>query len=581
MFCGKCGKKQILLKITVAALIVAAALAIILPVVLKNPNTEAPTPSSASHDQTRINKSLLRDIGLTYGEIEGKYGEPIGAANIEGTVYMFKNEPLALYYFEGGWYDGSSVVLPDKYDRCISIIADVKTFFRDFKSKMSVSDIERELGVSAEIGSSSDDIREVKFIFRCLNEGKSFSDAMEELKSFVKTSDKEYCNICVFKYEDYVVFISLDENNEVNAEEDFIQIVSIELNPEYGSLAETPAHSDKITFNGDLLSDIGYEYGRLTDKYGDGTNISGFEGELFADFNNSTYRFRAGDKNGSAYIGGGFEAVPKDDAVCYAIDTGANSVFNGLSGRCSVSDLKDLGINASVASSRRASFAGEIEGYYCHFEYGNCEIDIELDEKSNEFTKNSPVFILLKEISAKQAYEPIINEYKEACKADGYDKEELQRLYPNVNEGMMFFYHMDGNTSSFYYCLKDINSDGVEELFIGFGDGIISLVDLYLFDGKKAVKAIDNDTLGNRSRLILYTDGTLYENGSGGASSGAAAIYRVNNRGTALETVYAYDYEYTETGGWYYNENETISADDFYKLLNGKTEDTSFSWRVL
>lgn len=185
------------------------------------------------------------------------------------------------------------------------------------------------------------------------------------------------------------------------------------------------------------------------------------------------------------------------------------------------------------------------------------------------------------DVGEVKGYETIINEYIQACQADDFDSETFPRLYQNVNEGMMFYYHLF-NTSGFYYCYKDINNDGAVELFIGCGsEDHISIVDLYLLDGDKVVKAIDNDTLGDRSKLILYTDGTLYEDGSNSAGSGTATIYRVNNTGTALETVYAYEYEYTDTDGWYHNENETISADDFYQLLNDRTEDTSFTWNVL
>lgn len=152
------------------------------------------------------------------------------------------------------------------------------------------------------------------------------------------------------------------------------------------------------TINEDLLSDIGRTYGEISKKYGEGTNIGGFEGELSAEFENSTYHFRAGDIHGSAYSGdGGFEVIPEDDAVCFRIDTDAKTLFNGFTDRYSISDIEqELGVSASTVFSDLT-----VERYLCHFEYGNCDIDITLDvngdEVTDEFTKDSDTFIALKD----------------------------------------------------------------------------------------------------------------------------------------------------------------------------------------
>ena len=334
----------------------------------------------------------------------------------------------------------------------------------------------------------------------------------------------------------------------------------------------------QITINDELLSDIGRTYGEIKAKYGEGTDDN-FEEYCYTTFGNSRYRFNPFIIDDNNTYGG---SIPLDMVICDAIDTNAEAIFGSFTDSCSVSDVEKLGVSTSIMSSRKSLFAEEIKGRFCHFEYGNCEIDITLNVSNNEFTKDSKVFITKKEALEKQAYQFILNEYTEACQAYSSDSGANQRLYPHVNEVKMSLYHTNGNTSGFYYCYKDINNDGVDELFIGNGsDDYISIVDLYLFDGDTVIKALDTHTLGYRAHLTLYTDGTLYERGSNSMSSGIAIIYKVNDSSSALEKVYDYEYEYNETGGWYYNESETISANEFNEILNSRTEDNSFNWEIL
>ena len=177
---------------------------------------------------------------------------------------------------------------------------------------------------------------------------------------------------------------------------------------------------------------------------------------------------------------------------------------------------------------------------------------------------------------AKEAYQVIFNEYIEACEADSvynYSSEEsFLRQYPNVNTWVPN-YHRGPFGNGFYSCYMDINGDGIDELIIGHGlVGSEFIADLYLFDGNKAVKAID----GDYSSLTLYTDGTVsyIDRYSGGVS-----LYKMNNDSTGMEAVFAY--ERSGRPGWYYNENETISEDELNALLNSRTKVTAFDWEVL
>lgn len=157
------------------------------------------------------------------------------------------------------------------------------------------------------------------------------------------------------------------------------------------------ASSGKISINEALLSDLGSTYGEIRAKYGEGTNISGFEFELFASFKNGGYNFRSKDIYGDAYSGDGegfYNVIPEEDAVCDRIATDAKTLFGDFNGSYSMSDIEQaLGVTASRELYRPAS---EREGNYCHFEYGHCMIDIDLDGIGNEFTKDSDVFLVLK-----------------------------------------------------------------------------------------------------------------------------------------------------------------------------------------
>ena len=159
--------------------------------------------------------------------------------------------------------------------------------------------------------------------------------------------------------------------------------------------AELSTPPDEIRLNTDLVSDIGRTYGELREKYGEGSDIAGFEWELYVDFEGNHYSFRAGEPYGSAYGWEGDGPIPEDDAVCYEIATDAKTLFYGLTGTHTPSDLELLGISPVIVFSRVFEYAGEMEGAYCHGAYGDCEIDIALNEEDNTFTGDSTVWLEL------------------------------------------------------------------------------------------------------------------------------------------------------------------------------------------
>lgn len=142
---------------------------------------------------------------------------------------------------------------------------------------------------------------------------------------------------------------------------------------------------------------------------------------------------------------------------------------------------------------------------------------------------------------ATQAYEEIARTYYDLCSlsSDDYfaNTEDYTSQYPDVNERVMSYFH-NYKSSNFYRSSVDIDSNGVDEFFIGYGEGgHISIVDFYIYDGKNAVKAIDNNTLGDRSSLTLYADGTFEEIRSSGADSAETIYWKINSDGVALEKI--------------------------------------------
>lgn len=265
--------------------------------------------------------------------------------------------------------------------------------------------------------------------------------------------------------------------------------------------------------NGSLLSDIGLTYGEIAGKYGGETNLSGFEGELFAEFAHNSYSFRSGEVYDAAYSGEGpFDVIPEDDAVCYAINTTAGALFPWLDGSCTVSELVARGFPASVVSSREAAFAGEIEGAYCHFVYGERAIDIALDESGNgaadAFSKASAAFISsAADANSDEGQNEIFGEWAKV--GDDYPYENLTKfcLYPdytfkgtiNLLDRMGFIagvYTIDGDTARCTVLSNDFagyTGSDTEQFDLLYSGGTMlylggTMGDLYCFEGPEVLE---------------------------------------------------------------------------------------------
>ena len=113
-------------------------------------------------------------------------------------------------------------------------------------------------------------------------------------------------------------------------------------------------------------------------------------------------------------------------------------------------------------------------------------------------------------VAAAEAYQDITAEYQAVLGVDSATFLNAPDNYFNGDHAAIRYYHMY-HGDNFYYAYMDIDGNGMEELLIGFGpEDYIRFVDLYGFDGERAVQLIDEPTLGDRSMLALLTDDTLY-----------------------------------------------------------------------
>lgn len=131
-------------------------------------------------------------------------------------------------------------------------------------------------------------------------------------------------------------------------------------------------------------------------------------------------------------------------------------------------------------------------------------------------------------VAAEEAYKGIAAEYQAVMGVDSTAFLTAPDSYFNGDHVAVRYYHMY-HGDNFYYAYLDIDGNGMEELLIGFGpEDYIRFVDLYGFDGERAVQLIDEPTLGDRSMLALLADGTLYLAGSSSATETSHTYLKVD-----------------------------------------------------
>ena len=140
------------------------------------------------------------------------------------------------------------------------------------------------------------------------------------------------------------------------------------------------------------------------------------------------------------------------------------------------------------------------------------------------------------DLSPEEIYQPILEEYGIAMGTDPYSE---SAEFPDINQVMMNYYYQSGgydgvSFTGFYYDFYDIDGNGTEELLIGYGSESKAVVDLYAVKENQPWKLIDDPSLGERSQLYLYPDGTMLFVGSGGYDLYGITTYKFEADGVSL-----------------------------------------------
>lgn len=154
----------------------------------------------------------------------------------------------------------------------------------------------------------------------------------------------------------------------------------------------------------------------------------------------------------------------------------------------------------------------------------------QITQETQEVTENEI------KLSPEEVYKPILDEYSLAMGADHNDE---TAEFPNINYVMMNYYYQYGGYdgtyfTGFYYDYYDIDGNGTDELLIGYGSKFKDVVDVYGTKDNKPQKLIDEYSLGERSQLYIYPDGTMLLFGSGGAALNVIETYKIKEDGILL-----------------------------------------------
>ena len=98
----------------------------------------------------------------------------------------------------------------------------------------------------------------------------------------------------------------------------------------------------------------------------------------------------------------------------------------------------------------------------------------------------------------------------------------------------------------YYEWFYDFDDNGVPEMLVAAGSDDYQMpIAVYAFDGQAMRYLCKEHALGERAHLS-YADGLFVVHGSGGASSGVLAVYRIAEDGWSTEIVDVIGYEYSD-----------------------------------
>lgn len=235
-----------------------------------------------------------------------------------------------------------------------------------------------------------------------------------------------------------------------------------------------------------------------------------------------------------------------------------------------------------------------------------CIICSSLNGNSTIYKENS---MNNKSISEKalDGYDEIINQYTDAIEAIievDYDYMKFEN-YPglvveSLNHNLLvdFIFDSKYNEVRIYYALRDIDQNGVPELFIGgsYVTEVPKLYDIYVYDKTKVIKPFaetynkEYDDFGHRTNIDFSQNGLIQVSWKDGGMSNGSNFYKLSSDGYSMEFIDSISLHVrnTQTGDGsmvtkYFHDQEginEISEDEFYSIRSGYMGegDESLSW---
>lgn len=218
------------------------------------------------------------------------------------------------------------------------------------------------------------------------------------------------------------------------------------------------------------------------------------------------------------------------------------------------------------------------DGYVYSIMYDGTARKVVVSGLSEETNENSDTGS--KEAMKNNGYHRIIQEYQEAINQGEEYLEDHPDEFPDINQWMVHQYQIFGG--EFSYAYYDIDGNGTDEMLISLGDaGYHNICAVYALNRDIAQYVFDDSSIGDRSSLTIYTDGTMYIYSSGGAVSADGSFYRMKPDGYTVELIKRYDMDALSTSDiLWVGENETLTSDEYEKIFDSMTEvnKESFIW---
>jgi len=154
-------------------------------------------------------------------------------------------------------------------------------------------------------------------------------------------------------------------------------------------------------------------------------------------------------------------------------------------------------------------------------------------------------FIVRKQIDveAPEAYKPLLDTYRKAIREDWGPGTCVE------NGISLMVGHYGDFVEALGYAIRDLNSDGIDELIITDG---LNVYDLYTIVQDETDGPLRLVNAMERIEYFLTTDGWIYCMGSGSASVSYHTLYSLGDRGLDLIEGFMFNAESNPESPWYY-----------------------------